>query len=85
MLVKYNTCVAVFFTEPRTGKTGVRFVTGMEGSIAMWEDDQPAMKLSESFAKDIVYGLTLNGFTAAVIKVVNGVELRNLLIEGGRL
>lgn len=78
MAVRYNTYVAMFFTEPRTGKTGVKFVTGTEGSIALWKDDQPAMKLSESFAKDIVYGLTLNGFTAAVIKVVNGVELRNL-------
>lgn len=77
MAVKYNTYVAVFFPDPDTGRHFVKFVTGVEKSAALWEDGKPAMRVTEPFAKDIVYGLTFNGFHAAVIKVLNGVELRN--------
>ena len=77
MAVKYNTHVAVFFPDNETDRVFTKFVTGVERSTASWETGQPALKLTESFAKDIVYGLTLNGYAAAVIKVVNGVELRN--------
>ena len=34
-------------------------------------------RLAESYAKDIVFGLTLNGYAAAVIKVLHGVTLKN--------
>lgn len=78
MPAKFSTYVAVFFDEPDTGKTIVKYVTGVGRSTASWESDQPAMKFdSESFAKDVVYGLTLNGYAAAVVKVLYGVELRN--------
>lgn len=77
MAVKYNTSVAVFFQDPDTGRNFVKFVTGTEGSTALWEDDKPAMQLSESFAKDIVLGLTFNGYAAAVVKFMNGVEVGN--------
>ena len=77
MAVKYNTYIAVFFQEPDTGRHFVKFVTGTEGSTALWEDDQPAMQLSESFAKKIVLGLKLNGYTAAVAKFLNGVQVGN--------
>lgn len=77
MAVKFKTYVAVFFAEHNSDRNLVKFVTGTEGSTALWEADKPAMVMSESFAKDIVYGLTVNGYAAAVIKVVNGVELRN--------
>ena len=77
MAVKFKTHVAVFFADHESPKNCVKFVTGTEGSTALWEADKPAMVMSESFAKDIVYGLTVNGYAAAVIKVVNGVELRN--------
>lgn len=77
MAIKYNTYVAVFFEDPETGRSFVKFVTGTEKSTALWEDDQPAMKLSEPFAKDIVLGLTFNGYAAGVVKFINGVEVRN--------
>ena len=77
MAVKFKTYVAVFFPDHDSPKNYVKFVTGTEGSTALWEADKPAMVMSESFAKDIVYGLTMNGYAAAIIKVVNGVKLRN--------
>ena len=71
MAAKFNTYVAVFFGDR------VKFVTGVDRNTASWEAGQPAKKFSEDFAKDIVFGLTLNGYAAAVIKVLNGVELQN--------
>ena len=35
------------------------------------------MVFSESYAKDIVFGLTLNGHAAAVVKVLHGVSFKN--------
>ena len=69
---RFDTYVAVF-----TGDT-VRFVTGTPSrNYAEWKAGEPAMPLSESYAKDIVFGLTLNGHASAVIKVLHGVELKN--------
>jgi hypothetical protein len=77
MAIKYNTYIAVFFQEHETGRNIVKFVTGVEKSSALWEDDKPAMKLGDSFARDIVLGLTFNGYAAAVVKFMNGVEVGN--------
>lgn len=82
MAVKYKTYVAVFFPDHwfvlgDSPKTYVKFVTGTEGTTAHWEADKPAVALSESFAKDIVYGLTMNGYAAAVIKVLDTMKLWN--------
>ena len=35
------------------------------------------MPMTESIAKDIVFGLTMNGYGAAVIKVIDSVALWN--------
>ena len=73
---RFDTYVAVIFTEKNQER--VRFVTGIPSrNTAEWNPGEPAMKLSEGYAKDIVFGLTLNGYTAAVIKFMHGVELRN--------
>lgn len=73
---KFDTYVAVF-TE-QDGKTVTKFVTGIPArNTAEWKDGEPAKAVAESYAKDIVFGLTLNGHPAAVIKVLHGVELRN--------
>ena len=72
----FNTYVAVFFSED--GEVYARYVTGIPSrNSAEWKAGEPAMKLSEDYAKDIVFGLTLNGHAAAVVKVLNGVTLRN--------
>ena len=76
MSPRFDTYVAVF-TEGG-GKITTKFVTGVPGhNTAEWKDGEPAMPLSESYAKDIVFGLTLNGHAAAVVKVLHGVELKN--------
>lgn len=73
---RFDTYVAVLFNED--GEVYTRFVTGLPArNTAEWNAGEPAMKLSEGYAKDIVFGLTLNGHAAAVIKVLHGVELRN--------
>lgn len=73
---KFDTYVAVL--EERDGKITTKFVTGVpDHNTAEWKDGEPAMKLSESYAKDIAFGLTLNGHAAAVVKVLHGVDLKN--------
>ena len=72
---RFDTYVAVFFDVD--GATTVKFVTADEGSMAYWNAGEAAKPFAESYARDIVYGLTLNGYAAAVIKVLHGVELKN--------
>lgn len=72
----FDTYVAVFFNED--GEVYARFVTGIPSrNMAEWKEGEPAMRLSESHAKDIAFGLTLNGHVASVIKVLHGVTLTN--------
>lgn len=78
--VVFETYVAVFFFDhPGENDPEIysRFVTSTQGSTVLWEADKPAMKFSESYARDIAFGLTVNGWCAAVVKVVKGVQLRN--------
>ena len=75
MAAKFKTYVCVFFESDN--KVITKFVTGLEGSTALWEDGKPAMSLGESWAKDVVFGLTVNGYAAAVVKVIDGVRLAN--------
>ena len=77
MAAKFNTYVAVFFENPDGKACRTKFVTGLEKSMALWEEGKPAVVLGEPCAKDVVYGLTLNGYAAAVVKVLNGVNLSN--------
>ena len=72
---KFDTYVAVFFQKGDDHV--VKFVTSAKGSWAEWLDGEPAKPFAESYAKDIVYGLTLNGYAAAVIKAVHGLEFMN--------
>lgn len=73
---KFDTYVAVFFAED--GELYARFVTGIPSrNTAEWKAGQPAMRLSEEYARDIVFGLTLNGHAASVVKFLHGVTLKN--------
>ena len=72
----YENYVAVFFSEGDNIVT--KFVTALQShNWTEWHDGEPAMKMSESCAKDVVFGLTLNGYAAAVVKVLKGVTFRN--------
>ena len=73
---RFDTYVAVFTNKG--GDIRTRFVTDIPArNLAEWNAGKPAMPLSESYAKDIVFGLTLNGHAAAVVKALHGVELKN--------
>lgn len=73
---RFDTLVAVFTEEDK--KITTRFVTGIPShNTAEWKPGQPAMTFSESYAKDIVFGLTMNGHAAAVVKVMHGVTMTN--------
>ena len=76
MNARFKTYVAVCFEKD--GVINTKFVTGLEGmSTALWEDGKPAMSFGESWAKDIVLGLTWNGYAATVFRVLDGVRLSN--------
>ena len=73
---KFDSYVAIFTNKD--GDIQTRFVTDIPArNMAEWNAGKPALALAESYAKDIVFGLTLNGFAAAVVKVLHGVELSN--------
>ena len=73
---RFDTYVAVFTNKD--GDIRTRFVTDLPArNTAEWNAGRPALAISESYAKDIVLGLTLNGFAAAVVKVLHGLELSN--------
>lgn len=73
---RFDTYVAVF--EECEGKITTKFVTGVPAhNTAEWKAGEPAMKFTESYAKDIVFGLTLNYHPAAVVKALHGVEFKN--------
>lgn len=73
---RYDTYVAVFTNQD--GDIRTRFVTDLPArNTAEWNAGKPALAISEAYAKDIVLGLTLNGFAAAVVKVLHGVGLKN--------
>ena len=77
MTPRFDTYVAVFFPNATDLGPVVKFVTSTEGSACRCDPGQEAMRVSEDLAKDIVYGLTLNGYPAAVLKVMHGVTLFN--------
>ena len=57
----------------------LKFVTGVNNStrIAEWFIGEPAKALNQTVAKDLVYGLRLNGFNAVIIKAYDGDEFIN--------
>ena len=55
----------------------LKFVTDIDRSNALWEAGKDAKKLSEDFAKDIVEGLTFNGFRACIVKMPSKAIIRN--------
>ena len=50
------------------------FVTETSGHNAKWEAGKPAKAFSLSAAKDIVFGLNVNGIHAAVVQIPDTFE-----------
>ena len=74
-MIKYDTYISVFGLG--SDKTTATFVTGIEKHTASWESGKEAMRFSEEWARDVVYGLILNGYIAGIVKFPHGVTVRN--------
>ena len=54
---------------PTKTETTIKYVTGVQTQpkVAKWEDGKDAMTFSKAYAKDLAWGLTLNGNPAIAI------------------
>ena len=59
----------------------IKYVTKINNATrtALWEDGKPALKMSLTNAKDLVYGLVCNWFSAVVITAPVGMVLANYM------
>ena len=50
-------------------RTEIKYVTSVqtEPKIAHWEDGESAITFSKDYAKDLAFGLCMNGYTAIVM------------------
>ena len=50
-------------------RTEIKYVTSIqtEPKVAHWEDGKEAMTFSKDYAKDLAFGLCVNGYTAIVM------------------
>ena len=50
-------------------RTEIKYVTSIqtEPKVAHWEDGKEAMAFSKDYAKDLAFGLCVNGYTAIVM------------------
>ena len=50
-------------------RTEIKYVTSVqtEPKVAHWEDGKEAMEFSKDYAKDLVFGLCVNGYSAIVM------------------
>lgn len=64
---------------PYKDRTEIKYVTNVssEPKVAKWEDGEEAMTFSKSYAKDLAWGLTLNGNPAIAILKESYLNLSN--------
>lgn len=72
--MKLNTYIGVITS---TDPNYITYVTDVVNRSAIWESGKPARKFSDAIAKEIVFGLNVNGYSAVVIKAPVFVELKN--------
>ena len=54
---------------PTKTQTTIKYVTGVqtEPKVAKWDDGKEAMVFSKDYAKDLAFGLCINGYPAIVM------------------
>ena len=54
---------------PTKTETTIKYVTGVqtEPKVAKWDDGKEAMTFSKDYAKDLAFGLCVNGYAAIVM------------------
>lgn len=64
---------------PYKDRTEIKYVTSVssEPKVAKWEDGKEAMTFSKAYAKDLAWGLTLNGNPAIAILKESCLNLSN--------
>ena len=60
-------------------RTEIKYVTSVqtEPKVAKWEDGKDAMIFSKDYAKDLAFGLCMNGYAAVVMIKPDYLDLRN--------
>ena len=60
-------------------RTAIKYVTSVqtEPKVAKWEDGKDAMIFSKDYAKDLAFGLCMNGYAAVVMIKQDYLDLRN--------
>lgn len=64
---------------PYKDRTEIKYVTNVssEPKVAKWEDGKEAMTFSKVYAKDLAWGLTLNGNPAIIMLKESYLNLSN--------
>lgn len=64
---------------PTKTETTIKFVTSVQTNhkVARWDDGEPAMTFSKDYAKDLAFGLCVNGYAAIVMIKADYLDLRN--------
>ena len=73
--MKLTTCIAII--DLTDNRNTMKFVTSLEGRMALWEAGKPAMAMGDTKAKDIVLGLCMNGYNATLIKAPSYMSFNN--------
>lgn len=60
-------------------ETTIKYITSVqiEPKVAKWDDGKPAMTFSKDYAKDLAFGLCVNGYAAVVMIKADYLDLRN--------
>ena len=77
--MKYHYYVGVLNAENK-----INFVTRVDNQhkISYWTEGEKAKRFTLSYAKDLVFGLGLNGYNAVVITAPEYYEFKNTEGEG---
>ena len=77
MAKKENYVVGILF--PDETKTTIKWVTSAQitPKVANWDDGEPAMTFSKQYAKDLAFGLCMNGTPAVAVIKEDYVNLKN--------
>ena len=64
---------------PTETETTIKYVTSVQfdPKVAKWDDGEPAMTFSKNYAKDLAFGLCVNGYAAIPMLFTGHLELIN--------
>lgn len=62
---------------PTKTETTIKYVTSVEEKYAKWEDGKPAMTFAKDYAKDLAWGLCVNGHAAIPMLKADYLNLTN--------